>query len=193
MKRELFLILGLGCGISLGFWIAVDFQRTQETHFIRSDQEKNSLKNQVNALKNDVNFVKKHQEELDFLIEKGWFIPKNRLIAGEILEKLRVSLNEIQYTFEPEIIQNLEEEYPFKVTKIIIEVGALLESDIYEFLDTILEKFSGILRLHEFTLSHGEEVNKKNLSALRKNVCPNFVKGKLIFEWFALGRQDHEN
>ena len=35
-------------------------------------------------------------------------------------------------------------------------------------------------------------VNEKNLSALRHDERPNFIRGKLIFEWFAMGEENHE-
>ncbi len=176
MKGEPLLMLGLGCGFTLGLWAAIDFQNTQEMHMSQLRTEKQALQHQLKALKDDLSFLKSHQKELDFLVEKGWFLPKNRLIAGGVLEKLCGSLNDVQYTFEPEM---LVEEHNFKVTKIVIKIGTFLDTDIYEFVESLLEKFPGILRPHEVNLEKGEH--------------PNFVVGKLILEWIAMGGKAHED
>lgn len=192
MKRQIAFWICMSSGIIISFWAATEFRETQETHFNRIKMEKLSLQKKIRALENDIAFVKDHQKELDFLVSKGWFLPKNRLIAGEILEKLRGSLNKVHYTFEPENAKNMGEEYAFKVTKIVLEVAALLDSDVYEFIQEILKEFPGILIPLEFTLTRGEEINEKNLLALRQKDGPNFIDGKLIFEWFALKKDGHE-
>lgn len=193
MKREFLLILGLSCAFILGLWAAIDFKNTQETLFTKSRTEKRSIQSQIKSLEDDLTFLKAHQKELDFLVEKGWFIPKSRLVAGEILEKRGGSLNDVQYTFEPESIKSLGDDHTFKVTNIVVEGGALFESDIYAFLNGLLDTFPGILRPHEFILSRGEEVNEKSLLALRQKERPNFVVGKLVLEWFVMGKKVHEN
>lgn len=192
MKRELLLWISLGSGVVVSLWWTTGFRETQETYFKNVKSERGALQTNLKILKNDLVFMRDHQKELNFLDKKGWFLPKNRLIAGEILEKLPHSLNEVEYTFEPEITKTIRERYAFKVTKIVFEVGALLDSDIYAFVHEILEKFPGILIPYEFTLTRGEEVSEKNILALRQNRRSNFVVGKLIFEWFALGKENHE-
>ncbi|OJW51046.1 MAG: hypothetical protein BGO67_11990 [Alphaproteobacteria bacterium 41-28] len=176
MKRELFLVFGLSCGLIICLWVAIDFKNTQETYFTQSATEKNTLQRHLKILEDDLTFLKIHQKELDFLAEKGWFISKSRLIAGEVLEKRRGSLNDVRYTFEPE---TLREANNFKVTKIVVEVGALLDTDIYEFVESLLEGFPGILRPNEFILEKG--------------VHPNFVVGKLVFEWVSMGGKNDES
>ncbi len=193
MKFEPFLMLGLGCGFTFGLWVTLNFKNVQSTNFIKSTTEKRALQIQIKSLEDDLIFLRRHQKELEFLFEKGWFIPKNRLIAGDVLEKLRGSLNNIQYTFEPETIKCLEETYTFKSTKIVLEVRALLESDIYAFLNRVSDKFPGILTPQEIILTRGEELSEKTLLMLRQNKRPDFVRGKLVFEWFAMGTKDHEN
>jgi hypothetical protein len=179
VKREFLLMLGLSCGLTFGLWTAVDFKNVQGIYFTKVTTEKRNLQRHLKALEDDLTFLKVHQKELDFLVGKGWLTPKNRLVAGEVLEKQHGSLNSVQYTFEPESIKNLDEDHTFKVTSIVMEIGALLDTDIYEFVDSLLEEFPGILRPHELTFEKGEH--------------PNFVVGKLVFEWFALAPKVHEN
>jgi hypothetical protein len=169
-------MLGLSCGFILGLWAVIDFKTTQETYFTQLATKKNTLQGHLKNLEDDLTFLKTHQKELDFLAEKGWFVPKSRLIAGEVLEMLRSSLNNVRYTFEPE---TLKEAGHFKVTKIVLEGGALLDTDIYEFVEALLEEFPGILRPNELILEKGEH--------------PNFVVGKLVFEWVSMGGKNNEN
>lgn len=190
MKKEWLLWTGFGLGIIVSLWICIDFQQTQKGKFLKSLSTFNNLKINLNALKDDLRFLKANQKKINFLVSKGWMIPHSRLIASETIENLKGNLNEIHYTFEPETIKNLETNHIYKITKIVIDVGALLESDIYAFVENMLEDFPGILILHELMLAREEEVNSMTLSA--HNV-PNFVVGHIIFEWFSIGEKDHED
>lgn len=192
MKKELLLWAGFGFGMILSLWVSLDFQETQKALFQKAKTEQSALQNNVKALRDDLIFIKDHQKEFNFLIEKGWFIPKSRLIAGEVIEQLQSSLNEVQYIFEPESTQNLKESHTFKVTKVVMEVGALFESDVYAFVEALIENFPGILSLHELSLTRGEEINERSLLALRNNEPPNFVVGKLVFDWFSMGTENRE-
>jgi hypothetical protein len=189
MKQKLFFWRELSASVILAcaLWAAFDFCETQKTCFNQTVAEKVSLQRDIKTLEADITFIKEHQKEIDFLIKKGWFIPKSRLIAGEAITKLQGSLNDVQYTFEPETTKSLKDSQDtFKMTKIELEVGALLDTDIYSFIHNLLETFPGILIPRELTLSRSAEINENNLLALRHNTRPHFITGKLIFEWVTL-------
>ncbi|MBY0293616.1 MAG: hypothetical protein K2W92_10075 [Alphaproteobacteria bacterium] len=192
MNKELILWVVCGSGLVFSLWGALDFQKTQKTYFQTMITEKANLQRNVKDLKKDLLFIKTHQKELTFLTQKGWLFPHNRLIAIESLEELCHSLSEVSYTFDPENLKTFGENSTFKVTKIVFEVGALLDTDIYDFMDRLLENFPGILIPHELTLSRSAPVNEKNLFSLRKEETFSFMTGKLIFEWVSIKKQNHE-
>ncbi|HUX79397.1 MAG TPA: hypothetical protein VMW10_06610 [Alphaproteobacteria bacterium] len=173
MIQRFMLRIGLGCGFLLGFWLAFNFKAKQETYFTKLMKERNVFQNQIKKLEDDLIFLKAHEKELDFLAAKGWFLPKSRLIVGEVLEKLGHSLDDIQYSFEPEAVKSADEKHTFKVTKIVMKVAAQLDTDIYAFIESLSENFPGILRAHTINLEKDED--------------SHFVKGKLVFEWVAIG------
>src|ERR1700722_718533 len=107
MKKERLLWVGFGSSILLSPWAAVEFYETQKKNFEKIQTEHKSLQRSLKTLEDDLTFVKDHQNEINFLAAKGWFVPKNRLIAAEVLEKLQSSLNDVQYTFEPETVRTL--------------------------------------------------------------------------------------
>ncbi len=192
MKKEFFIWVGLGIGITFCLWRITDFYNLQENNFKNQNSTKIFLQKKLKSLQEDVVFINDHKKTLQFLTDKGWFIPKNRLIVADVLENLRFPLNEIQFTFEPENIKSLDEKFSFKITRILIEVGALFDHPIYEFIEKFLEKFPGILTPIALTLTRKEQVNEKNLFSLRQKKRPNFVEGNLVFEWISLGEDVSE-
>ena len=159
-------------------WFVFQFQSSQETYFKTTRDEFSSLEKESLMLQEHLNFINTHEKELNFLIQKGWFAARNRLIAGEFLNKQGHSLNEFHFTFDPETATTLEEKYHFKVTKMTIEGRALFDIPFYNFLENLLTTFPGVLRPLEFSLTRGEEINAENL---------NFMAGKLVIEWFTMG------
>lgn len=162
------------------------FCLSQKAQFAEIQEVLLSLQKEDETLQNDVSFIKKSQTELDFLDHKGWFIPQNRLIAMESIEQLKYLLNDVKSTFEPETIITLEDRYTYRVTKIILEVKAFFDQDIYIFIEELLKNFPGILVPHGLTLTREEEVYESpSLSTL--------IVGELVFEWHALGSDSHES
>ncbi len=192
MKIELSLWVGCGGGLILSLCGSIGFQSTQKNYFQTMRTEQKALQRNVKDLKNDLIFIKAHQKELMFLTQKGWFLPHNRLVAAEALEELCHTLSEVSYTFEPENLKTIGGDSPFKVTKIVFEVRALLDTDIYDFVDRLLDNFPGILVSHELTLVRSPSANEKNLFSLSKEETFSFMTGKLVFEWFAMKKQSHE-
>ena len=115
-------------------------------------------------------------------------IPKNRLLAQEVFEKASKNFDKTDFSFEPEqsfIKGNL---YSYKITKIIWSCEAILDSDIFIFLENIFRDFPGILTLHKMTLSRGESLAENSLLGLDQWISPHFILGNLTFEWTAMER-----
>jgi hypothetical protein len=176
MKKELILWSIAASLMGGGLWSSLQFQQEHKVIFEKNYAEYLSFKKAEDARKKDLSFLNQHQKELARLVEKGWFQPKNRLISGNSLEEIRGSLHSIHYIFEPEIIKCLEDKYTFTVTQMIIDVEARLDTDIYDFIESIFEKFSGIVRLSELTLKR----------------TPEMILGKLVLEWVSMGGETHE-
>ena len=192
MKPSLLLKSGLGSGLFLGICVALYCQQTQKASFNHVARKHHTLQKELEVLKNDLDFLKKNHNHLHDLIKKGWLLPQNRLIAGEKMNQWGHSLNAVRFTIEPESIKEIESKYFFKVSKIIIEIDALFDNNIYEFTRNILKNFPGVLILRTFSIGRQEEVNTTNLLALREKRRPNFVVGEIICEWVSMEIEKHE-
>jgi hypothetical protein len=190
MKKEILILsfLTLSC---LGvFLLTLNFYHETKSAFDQLTSEVHKLQQQAFALEGDISFLRRHESELQFLKEKGWMIPKNRLLAQEVFEKTSETFDNTEFSFEPEQSLLKGDTYSYKITKIIWSCEAILDSDIFIFLEGIFRDFPGILTLHEMTISRGDALTETSLLALNQGTSPHFILGNLIFEWTAMDRSD---
>lgn len=163
---------------------ALYFQQWAESELKKAQEIRRSLRKDLKHLEEELCFLNHHKQTLTFLEKKGWFTPSNRLIAAEKIKEAAVSLNKINFTFEPEEIEEHKTGYSFRITRLILETSALLDTQVYDFIENILRSFPGILMLRKLSLARDEPFN---FSALNQNKQLNFVRGEIIFEWVAMG------
>lgn len=190
MKKEILIwsLLTLSC--LCVFLLTLNFYHGTKSDFNQLTSAVHKLQKQVFALESDISFLKHHQSELQFLKEKGWMIPKNRLLAQEIFKKASDEFGKVEFSFEPEQSLLKGDTYSYKITKIIWSCESILDSDIFIFLENIFQDFPGILILHEITLSRGEALTEASLLALNQGSSPHFILGNIVFEWVAMDRSD---
>jgi hypothetical protein len=190
MKKKIliWLLLTLSC---LGvFLLTLNFYHGTKTAFNQLTSDVHKLQQKVFTLESNISFLRRHESELQFLKEKGWMIPRNRLLVQEVFEKASKSFGKTDFSFEPEQSLLKGDTYSYKITKIIWSCEAILDSDIFIFLEDIFREFPGILILHEMTLSRGDALTESSLLALHQGTSPHFILGNLIFEWVAMDRSD---
>ncbi|MBS0272407.1 MAG: hypothetical protein JSR85_07165 [Proteobacteria bacterium] len=187
MKRERVLWGFSGSLVLFFLLIGNHYHQTHKIIFDKYYAEYIALKSSEEAMKRDLLFLKQHEKEWNLLEEKGWFKPKSRLVTGECIEGLSKSLHKVDYVFEPEVIKNLGEKYSFSTTQVVIEVEGLFDTDIYNFVEMLFEKFSGILKVRELTL-----MRKQNFSDNSLIDYPDVVLGKIVLEWFSMRKEDDE-
>lgn len=178
MKGEGFIWGIANILVMYSLWNAHHFQQEHEFFFDKNAAEYKNLKKSVDTIKKELDFLKQHQKEFEYLKEKGWMQPKSRLIAGNSLEEISDSLSKINYRFEPEVTKRLEDKYLFTVTQMTIDVEASRDTDIYDFMERLLENFSGIVRVSELILKRDQD--------------DHMIVGRLIMEWMAMGCEKNE-
>jgi len=179
MKKEALFWAGLSFGCIFGLYVAVSHRQSQESLFNKVNDKKLALEKEADLLKRDINFIVVNQKKIKFLSEKGWFFPKNRLIAGKVIENLQFLVDKVSYRFDPETVTTLKNRFSYKVTQVSFETESLLDTDLYTFIDQLVETFPGILIPRELTLA-------------RQQGGPNFMKGRLVFDWFSAGGKKDE-
>jgi hypothetical protein len=170
------LIIGIGIGLSLGLWKGIEYRQFQEKCYQNSVVEMKTFQNQLKDLQDDQAFLKNHSTDLEFLSKKKFYRSENRLISGKCIEEVGKILSALQYTFAPERLLVLEG-YTYKVTKIVIDTAALLDTEVYKFIEKLIKDFPGILHLSEVNL------------VLNAESPPPYIKGKLEFEWYTVGEK----
>lgn len=176
MRYETFAWIGLSLGCGGVFWIALDFRETQEQSFQKANREKHMVQEEVRLMREDLAFLESHQKDIHFLRDKGWFVPKNRLVAGEFLEKICPLLKKVSYRFDPETVKSFTDGRAFKVTQITLKGESSGDVEMYTFVDRLLKDFPGILIPREVTLA-------------RDNEAPPLMRGKFIFDWVSMGEK----
>lgn len=191
MKSSLRSLIGWGSSFLFLLCLVLSYQQTQKIYFDQISLKHHTLQKALKLLKNDLDFLEKNHSQLNDLINKGWFLPQNRLMAGKNIYNRGSSFNALRLTIEPETIKNINSEFSFKISKIIIELDALLDIHFYEFTKNILKNFPGILILRKFSVSRQESINN-NLFALREKRRPHVVTGEIICEWISMEIKKHE-
>lgn len=157
---------------------SIYFYSLQRCALRKTMDECQELQMKLKAAKNDARFLREHHDQLTYLKNKGWLLPQNRLVGGEKLQQLALSLKAIHLRIEPEITQEIEG-HTFRMSKLIIDVEAHLDSHVYDFVDHCLQDFSGVLVLRKLVLSRDRELP--------------VVTGEIIFEWYTMGGVDRED
>ena len=181
MRSLLFFLLSL-----VIFCLALSFHHTQKFYFTSTREAHTNLEQDQKALGEDLAFLRHYQPLVQFLKKRGWFIPQNRLIGAEKINQWANNLNVVRITIEPEVTKEEGDEYAFKVSRIILEVSTLLDTDVYNFSAQIGKRFPGILIFRKISVSRNEKINKSNLFSLRQNKSPHFIVGEVICEWVSM-------
>lgn len=183
MKKDSFQWVGMGSGLILSVLAGFYYLETQKAHFSKVNGDHENLRRQLKELEKDLAFANRYQKDLALLVEKGWFVPQSRLIAAVTIEQLSSILPHVRYTFEPEKITKGEGNQTYKVTSLTFVIGALLDTDIYVFLQVLLEKFPGVLCPRELMLTRKDVTQEEE---------PTFVEGTLVLDWVSSG-ETHEH
>src|SRR5690606_8144828 len=104
-------------------------------------------------VKNKLTFLREKSVDLQRLQEKGWETPHGRMRASQSLEITAedARLNGLFYEFAPE-----RQGEGVRLTRINIELTAVMDEDVMDYMDKIVEQFPGIVRPVSFALSRFE-------------------------------------
>lgn len=137
----------------------------------------------VQGLKKKLTFLREKSVDLQRLQDKGWETPYGRVRASQSLEVTAedARLNSLYYEFAPE-----KERVGTRHTRVNIELTAVIDGDVMNYMDKITEDFPGIVQPVALSLSRYEHVSPQALESLKTGDEPDFVYGKISFDWVAL-------
>jgi hypothetical protein len=144
------------------------------------------LERENGTLKSDLGYLKENQKRHDTLVAGGWHTTLDRFKAGQKIEELSGKLNQVGYTIHtPE--EGLEGTTRHKTH---LTFTALLDSDVFDFLDTLSNKFPGLIQLRDITLVRQASITDDILKDIRDGLKPDLVVGEVQLDWIYW---DHEN
>jgi len=144
------------------------------------------LESQNGTLKSDLAYLKENQKRYDALVTGGWHTTLDRFKAGQKIEELSSNLNQIGYTIHtPE--EGMEGTTRHKTN---LTFTALLDSDVFDFLDTLSKDFPGLVQFRDITLVRQASITDDILKDIRDGLKPDLVVGEVQLDWIYW---NHEN
>lgn len=185
-QKQLFMVVFLiGLGGAIGGAHIYQYKQSLAVNALKN--QKSSLSQKVHSLKTDIRFMKEHATNIQSLNEKGYLSSHHRLKIGEYLEKLASPLMFFTYTFEPESIQQYGPSHIYPSTKIIFQVNARLDKEVFIFIENLLATFPGVLIPKELMFSRETIKGGGTSSGFR-----DCITATLIFDWVKLQEAKNE-
>ena len=147
-----------------------------------------SARRDIKELRGDSTFVADKLPEYHALRQKGFLDPQSRLQAASLLESLAIAhkINELKYEFRP------EERHKINVPRADVEVvsstmmlhlNALLDEDIFAFLDAVSQRLKGHVAIRGFRISRTDEELGGILKRVATGSRPSSVTAQLVLDW----------
>jgi hypothetical protein len=168
------MIIGLLCSVGM-LWISHLFRTSKENEYNHILFQNEFLEKTMKQFKIDQAFLLEHKSTLAQLKTKKWTQPESRVYAGRFIEDISHGFEKIEYAFKPQKQLSLDTGINYKVTEIVIRVLSYSDSEIYSFIETMIQDFPGILFLSELELTRRDGSNFP---------C---IEGKLTFDWLSQG------
>jgi hypothetical protein len=117
----------IACALTIGF------SYLQHSNLQDRTNEFHDLAKELLRLEKDITFTQKHGQQK--------IKPENRLTIAHKIRQCASSLHTLRFRFEPEMTPSIENFHYFKATNIMIEAHTILDTDVFDFISTIAQKF----------------------------------------------------
>lgn len=140
-------------------------------------------------LREDVAFVTDNAGRYEDILARGMFADRNRLAARRAVENLvRSNRLQAEIALRPEarrqpIDPGLSNRFFVLDTPIDVQVGGILDSDLYTFMRDVTTALPGFLVLRKARLERVPEVTAENLVSLSNGLPVALVKGQFLYGW----------
>lgn len=162
------------------------FYHLQKKSFAERNNIFSFLKEELSRVENDILFLKENEEEINIISKSGWLKSNSRLKGAQILKKYADHLHKICFIIEPQYTQKIGDKFFFKVSKIVVEASAFLDTHIYDFVENILKNFPGFLLVRRLSIQKNETKDPSDISTQH----PNFVASEITYEWLEMDNAD---
>jgi len=128
-------------------------------------------------------------DEYERLVADGFAAPQDRLAVAEIIEAAAAEHGLVQadYVFSPaQSFSDPEGRFGgvgVEVTRITIEVGAMLDHDLLDFATALLDGMPGHARLAAVRLEKVGRIDRTALLEIPPESIPIFIEGQFVVDW----------
>ena len=154
-----------------------------------------SLRRDIRELRGDSTFVADKMPEYQALREKGFLEPQSRLQAAGLLESLAIThkINELKYEFRPEERHKLNvarADVEVVSSTILLQLNALLDEDIFGYLDAITQRLKGHVAIRGFKIGRMDDDMGSILKRVAAGTRPSNVTAQLVIDWTTMSVRD---
>jgi hypothetical protein len=154
-----------------------------------------SLRRDIRELRGDSTFVADKMPEYQALRQKGFLEPQSRMQAASLIESLALThkINELKYEFRPEERHKLNvprADVEVVSSTIMLQLNALLDEDIFAFLDAVTQRLKGHVAVRGFRIGRMEEDFGGILKRVSTGARPSTVTAQLVIDWTTMSVRD---
>lgn len=189
-------IIILGALIALNLVVAGLLYGVFKPEEVKKKNELSSVKRQVSTLRNDLSKIlvefeqlETQKEEFATLKQKSFFEEQDRRQAQEILEQIQDASGVISAKASigggktEDHIEAQKSDHKIVISIINIEIAALDDTDIFNYVWLLENKFPGYVDIKEFSYERVEDVDREVLQKISAGEFPQVVKAKISAEW----------
>lgn len=144
------------------------------------------LRGQIAQARADYAFVQDNRVRYMRALERGLFRPQDRLEAKDALDELFAAdyLAGLTYEFAAASAGRPDgAEHDVVSTPLNLEVGAMLDGDVYAFVRDMEARFPGFPVLKRLTVTRGEPLTQQALERIARGEAVPLVRATLSYDW----------
>lgn len=162
-------------------------------------REHNAIKNETLKLQNEANDLREGSEELKKMADiytiakdRGFINDQNRVTVRDSFNILAGVTNLLKADYKVERAQQLENEglskagYVILKSNVEVEIEALDDVKIYNFVYLLTNKFPGITNLKRVQVKREQDITLDTLKVLEKDPTKEMVRGYVNFDWVSV-------
>lgn len=193
IKRIFIFILFVICLSYVANWyyFSLEPERSKlESELSAIDSEMSKTRKDLAEVSKTIRDLQKEKTNFDLLFKNGFFEYQDRITAGEIIKQIQKvsSVISLSYTINPALLETNSKlnkaEYLIINSPINLEINALSDLDIYNFMYLLQASLPGSVSVKSFTIKRHRNVDDQVLRSIISGKTPlHTIVGELEVEW----------
>jgi len=197
LKRLIILavLLGLNAGIAAAFFLWIEPMRTEAAATVtRMEGEIKDLQTKITNIKFEIKEFERLKPKYEELHQQGFFLNQDRFGINRDLEGVRVKSGVRKFAFSVENVREIESKEAELAKMRLIgsrielsKIDALLDTDFFHLIETMMQEFPSHIRLDSFQLSRAAPLNEKTMERLAETGGNmSLIEARAYFDWVTI-------